>query len=265
MSKYLINCLILFLFSCGNRNKHPLMVDIPKRNKQLSDSTIFRTLHALNKQDSTLLSIHYQYFNEIDAPWQDSLNQKVATMVCDKMELDTCQKQVFTLNTAFFRKKLDGLYQSAKKDYETAKYKALWEFSLSFEIDQISKYYATLGIFTTSFFGQNNAINTQEFVHFSKTDGKPLLLADFIKADKSYLKLVDSLFRAQNNLGVDSEYKELGFWFDNGKFALSNQFYFKYNTICFVYNPYDVAPVSYGKMEVNVPLELTKPYLKIYF
>lgn len=265
MSKYLISCLILLLFSCGNRNKHPQMVEIPKRNKQLTDTTIFRTLHALNKQDSSRLSIHYQYFNEITAPWQDSLNQKVAAMVCEKMELDTCQKQVFAINATFFSKKLDGLYQSAKKDYETAKYKALWEFSLSFEIDQTAKNFTTLGVFTTSFFGQNSALNTQEYVHFSKTDGKTLFLADVIKADKSYLKLVDSLFRAQNNLGADSEYKELGFWFDNGKFALSNQFYFKHNTLCFVYNPYDVAPVSYGKMEVNVPLELTKPYLKIDF
>jgi len=97
----------------------------------------------------------------------------------------------------------------------------------------------------------------------SKADRKLFSLAQVIKADKAYFKLVDSLFRAQNNLGADTEYKELGFWFDNGKFALSNQFYFKHNTICFVYNPYDVAPISHGKMEVNVPVELTKPYLKI--
>jgi len=161
MSKYMISCMILLFFACGNRNKHPQMVEIPKRNKQLTDTTIFRTLHALNQQDSSRLSIHYQYFNEITAPWQDSLNQKVAALACEKMDLDTCKKQIFTVNPAFFSQKLDGLYQSAKKEYESAKYKALWEFSLSFEIDQTAKNYTTLGVFTTSFFGQNNALSTQ--------------------------------------------------------------------------------------------------------
>lgn len=76
-----------------------------------------------------------------------------------------------------------------------------------------------------------------------------LLIPDF---DRQLNTIGEKLFRQQWEIPEDQDLDEAGFWFENNRFRLSDNFAVDTNGLVFLYNPYEVAPYSFGTLELTV-------------
>jgi hypothetical protein len=260
---------ILFIFvlfivhACANKRKISNQIETKVPYSEISDSIISKIIFSENKLDSSNLRIAYQYYRKPQFSWQDSVNYKISSIILNKMHDNEVNVEFEQLDHTFFKQQMELFYSEALSEYNKMKYKALWQFDMQFRIHSIFNEAVSLEVLTKSFFGNSQSVENHEFFHFSKQNGTQLYINDIYHVDSSFLQLIQANFNKQNELNPKVDYSEFGFWFENNTFQLSTNFEINKDSLIFIYNPYEIAPYSFGKIKVSVPFTLTIPYFKI--
>ena len=76
------------------------------------------------------------------------------------------------------------------------------------------------------------------------------------------LRMAESTFRKEKNLQPGASLSEAGYWFQNDKFHLTNNFGFDETGIFFLFNRYEVASYADGPVAINIPYNQLKHWLK---
>ena len=76
------------------------------------------------------------------------------------------------------------------------------------------------------------------------------------------LKMAEEIFRKDKNLSVKTSLEEAGYWFNNDKFHLTNNFGLDAEGIFFLFNQYEVASYAEGPILISIPYFKLKKYLK---
>jgi len=79
------------------------------------------------------------------------------------------------------------------------------------------------------------------------------------------MDVVERHFRQTRKLAEDADLKLAGFSFNDGKFALPDNFGFAIDGLIFYYNSYEIAPYYFGPTEVKVPYGELREVLKTEF
>jgi hypothetical protein len=101
------------------------------------------------------------------------------------------------------------------------------------------------------------------YSNIDENTGKVLTLDDLlIPGSKSKLNAIaEAKFRKDYEIG-DQDLAEAGFWFENNKFALNENFMIDNGALYFLYNSYEIAPYAAGQQEVKVTFEEIKDLIK---
>lgn len=102
------------------------------------------------------------------------------------------------------------------------------------------------------------------FKNFNLTDGEEITLDEIIPADKKdeLTKVAEVEFRKLKELTPDADLGQAGFWFENNKFYLNENFLIGDSSLVFYYNNYEITAYAFGPTELTIPFSKIKSIIK---
>lgn len=102
------------------------------------------------------------------------------------------------------------------------------------------------------------------FYNFDMEKGQLLSLKDVLKNDfEGTLKAkAEAVFKAKYLEEGATSYSEMGFYFENDQFSMTDNFAFTKEGLKFLYNPYEVAPYALGQQEILLPYSEIKDLIR---
>jgi hypothetical protein len=76
------------------------------------------------------------------------------------------------------------------------------------------------------------------------------------------LKMAEEIFRNEKGLSPKVSLEEAGYWFNNNRFHLTDNFGLDTDGLFFMFNPYEVAPYAEGPIYISIPFQKIKKYLR---
>lgn len=102
------------------------------------------------------------------------------------------------------------------------------------------------------------------FKNFNLSDGEEIALDKIISTDKltELTKIGEEEFRKLKNLTEADELGQAGFWFENNKFYLNDNFLITDSSLVFFYNNYEITAYAFGPTELEIPYSKIKGLIK---
>ena len=114
-----------------------------------------------------------------------------------------------------------------------------------------------------SFTGGAHPNTTVAFKNFNLTNGDEIRLDEIISADKKneLTKIAEEEFRKLKELTPEADLGQAGFWFENNKFYLNDNFLITDSSLVFYYNNYEITAYAFGPTELTIPFSKIKPLI----
>jgi len=115
-----------------------------------------------------------------------------------------------------------------------------------------------------SYLGGAHSNTYLRFTNFKLKSGEIIDLSDILIAGflPELNSIVEPIFRKEKNLTEDINLTEAGFWFDDDKFSVNNNFSIGKDGLKFIYNNYEITAYAYGPTELFVPYKSIKKLIK---
>ena len=93
------------------------------------------------------------------------------------------------------------------------------------------------------------------YSNYNLENGEQVSLDDCFNKDYEVQlnSIGEKIFRQQKNLTSKSDLNSEGYWFDENKFELNDNFAIIQNGLLFYFNAYDIAPYAMGSTELIIP------------
>jgi hypothetical protein len=140
-------------------------------------------------------------------------------------------------------------------------YSAEWILERTAEVN-----FNKLGVFGVSFIdfsytGGAHGNSLLLYSNFSTAHGAAIHLEDLFHYGDSMRQQTELLFRRSQNISVNTPLNDAGFFFDEQGFYLPDNFFLSDLGVHFFYNPYEIAPYSYGAIEFFMTWKDCEPFL----
>ncbi len=122
----------------------------------------------------------------------------------------------------------------------------------------------SLSFFERMFTGGAHGSATLTFQNLDPRTGEQIQLADLFTVgyEAELLPLAEARFREARSIEEGMSLADAGFTFDNGEFALTDNFAIGADGLTFYYNPYDVAAYALGSTEILLSYDELAALLK---
>lgn len=207
-------------------------------------------------QKTYCVEFSVQYPVIFDGP-VDSVKTKLNNVI-EKVQFKTFRngKQYKSLDSA-----ADDIIQSFKnfkKRFPKSANK--WYVSKEMSIDFNKYSIVCLKATETSFLGGAHPNTVTNYFNFDLRNGRRIFLDDIIKKNSlvHLTKIAERVFKVNHNMKRGETYKQAGFWFEDNKFSLPQNFAIEKSGLLFYYNDYEIAPYYYGPTKVLVPYKKIK-------
>jgi Protein of unknown function (DUF3298)/Deacetylase PdaC len=155
---------------------------------------------------------------------------------------------------------LDTLIQSFFDEFnevikENPEFGQNWEIERLIEVKNQTDKILSVEYSDYSFLGGAHPNTFVSFSNYILTNGEEISLDDcFVKGYETQLNSVaEKIFRQDKKLSMNSDLSSAGYWFDEDKFELNDNFAILKEGMLFYFNSYDIAPYAAGPTEINIP------------
>ena len=103
--------------------------------------------------------------------------------------------------------------------------------------------------------------NTEvEFRNYNLSNGDNITLDEIISPEKQneLTKIGEEEFRILKQLSAEADLGQAGFWFENNKFYLNDNFLITDSSLVFYYNNYEITAYAFGPTELIIPFSKIK-------
>ncbi len=204
-----------------------------------------------DNKDTTSLRMEYAYYPKAKKAFMDSIDRRIARFVTE-LTFGESSTAINIPDKAFVLEALNS-YKSQNLEFVEEEYYNLWFIDASATITD-HKDYVTLDLIEYNYSGGAHPNSSVEFVHYDKKNGKRLSITDFVGDVEELTKIAEVYFRRAREISPDADLTEEGFWFEDGKFALNDNFYFVEDDLVFYFNNYEITAYAYGPTEFSIPL-----------
>uniref|UniRef100_UPI00404750DB DUF3298 and DUF4163 domain-containing protein n=2 Tax=Roseivirga sp. TaxID=1964215 RepID=UPI00404750DB len=189
--------------------------------------------------------------------------------------LDSINRQIEQdiLKFAFISEPKDDfelLIQEMTQEYETIlkenpDYNSGWSLEISSDIIFQDSLYISTASTIFSFTGGAHPNSYQVYRSYDLATGKALELGDFLVEgfETKLNELAEIEFRMDKQIAPNKALNDEGFFFEDGRFKLNNNFAILDRSLLFYYNSYEIGPYSIGPTELELKLtdyvDLIKP------
>lgn len=249
----------LFLASCGATNEIIYEVsdefNLPDR---IASGRAKAYAYNLDHSDSTLSQIDYQYYTPqfssgvMDSTFKDSVNARVVELA--SMESPDVETLLLGPLTDYYFERVVNDFTVDEADDSDGMDMYRWTMEVGFEIVE-KKDFVCLSSGAWSYTGGAHGNGGSSYDYFLKETGESIEIDYFVVNMEGLLEIAEEHFREQQQIDEGISLNEVGFWFEDDVFHLSQNFYFSGNEMTFIYNSYEIAPYAAGAIELNVPLD----------
>ncbi|UCH64790.1 MAG: DUF3298 domain-containing protein [Ignavibacterium sp.] len=251
--------LLLVLFSCGKSDE-----------KQPVDRTSSLTtkVHTLEKQtgdcstedlgNCAIIQLEYiEVFYSENITVEEKINTRINNELLKPISNEESNESFEDMMTGF----LDE-YKNFKEEFpKSAQH---WKLErIATELFK-SKSLFCIELFEYAYLGGAHPNSYRNFINFNLTNGDDLNLSDILVKDYSEKLHVigEEIFREINEIELTKDLTEAGYWFDNNKFSLNNNFTIDEYGLTFYYNNYEITAYAFGPTELFIPYNRISDLIK---
>lgn len=105
-----------------------------------------------------------------------------------------------------------------------------------------------------SFTGGAHPNSMSLYANFDPRQGRKLGLDDLFQPGyrQRLTQIAEQEFRRTRQMGPGDTFESAGFWFENNRFRLADNFFISERGLSFFYNPYEIAPYAMGSVEFTL-------------
>ncbi|MBI9072216.1 MAG: DUF3298 and DUF4163 domain-containing protein [Melioribacteraceae bacterium] len=234
--KILFVLTLLSVYACSQNDKQELtytMVALENRSIEADTSAANATVIKLNYPK--IISTNSEVIKKCI---QDSIDKFILSEMFDIAKMDQHENML---------KQFINEYENFKKDFPD--YKLRWYLIKNVKVIFSNNQIISLAMINDSFTGGAHPNYTKYFMNLDLDRGSKIKLSDIIVDDKisELNKIAERKFREINNLDSVKTLSDLGYWFENDKFEVNENFAITAEGITFYYNSYEIAPYSLGQ------------------
>jgi len=153
-------------------------------------------------------------------------------------------------------------YKNFKKEFPKAQQE--WEIERKAENTFNDDNLLSCSFREYSYLGGAHPNSFLTFINFNLKSGEIINLPDVLI--DSYLNelnnIAEPIFRKEKELTPEENLTEAGFWFDDDKFSINNNFSIGKDGLTFYYNSYEITAYAYGPTELFIPYKSIKKLIK---
>lgn len=200
--------------------------------------------------DTTKATITYPVFKN------DTLNTYIERKVSDYIAENEQQVSYEYLANSFV-KGYDDFFATNKDTFQS------WFLLINISVLNQKKDYIALQYVHSDYSGGAHPNTNFSFINYNPKSNQPITLDSLIeeKQKLALTTLAESIFRKNENISATTSL-EKGYFFENGKFKLPENFYISNKGLVFLYNPYEIKPYVDGTTELVIPFANLKNIAK---
>ncbi len=102
------------------------------------------------------------------------------------------------------------------------------------------------------------------FKNYNVSNGEEIKLDEIITANKldELTSIAEAEFRKLKELTSEADLGQAGFWFENNKFYLNENFLIRDSSLVFYYNNYEITAYAFGPTELEIPYSKIKNLIR---
>ena len=196
-------------------------------------------------------------------PYQDSVNRIIKEYLSGFVSAGGgITEQNADVSAAFIENSLKDFGDEYNRQQEIIEGMGVWTTETSISIIEGTADFVEISFHNWNYSGgaHGNAWSEQRII--DRKTGKELMLEDFISDMSVLTAKAEKIFRADQEIAEGASLIDEGFWFNDGKFHLNENFVFNEETLDFLYNQYEIAPYAAGVIYLSIPMEEVKDLLK---
>lgn len=155
---------------------------------------------------------------------------------------------------------LESLAAQFVHEYEQVKseltdYRSRWFLQREVLVVHASNRVASLCFSEVIYTGGAHPNSRRRYQSFHAATGLPVEMEDLLVpgARRRFDAVAERIFRQMHGILPDVSLTEAGFWFENGRFALNDNFAVIAEGVLFYFNPYEIASYAAGPTELLIP------------
>ncbi|NUM32864.1 MAG: DUF4163 domain-containing protein [Bacteroidetes bacterium] len=189
--------------------------------------------------------------NKLKYSVSDYINKLIQDLLKENMnEEDTAKaRSIKSASSAFINSSKKNIenYQKLNPDDR----QQVWYCDIIGNVEMQSNNYITIRFNYDSYTGGAHSNYAQFWATFNIGNGKKITWDDILADKDKFTKLAELRFKQINGLPLNQKLTQSeGFLFENDKFYLSDNFGLSKNGIIMYFEPYQVAPYSFGASEL---------------
>lgn len=144
-------------------------------------------------------------------------------------------------------------YNSVIKEYPESGQN--WEIERLMKIKTQTDNILSIEYSDYSFLGGAHPNNFVSYSNYYLATGEEIPLDECFQKDyeNQLNSIAEKIFKQQKKLSMDSDLSSAGYWFDEDKFELNDNFAVLKNGLLFYFNSYEIAPYALGPTELVIP------------
>lgn len=202
--------------------------------------------------DSTFSTIDFIYYEHPTTPYHDSINLYVQHFTQVHTQFDGAKPAV-KLSVDFFKEQLKTFVKLYEEEEDGGDYGVVWSTETYFLMEQSYARFAELTMGNSAYTGGAHPNSETYTLHVDRTTGRRIPAKEFFTDMNALNAIVEKHFRRLVEIAPDQDLEEAGFWFENNRFSIGENFEVNSSDIEFYFNSYEVGPYSMGPIELMVP------------
>ena len=144
-------------------------------------------------------------------------------------------------------------------DYSTG-----WFFERTITVMHNTPHILSLDMTEAGYTGGAHPNSTTDYVSLVVSTGMMLTLSDILMDDhvKTLNEIAEREFRVLKQIPADEGLDEAGFWFEDGKFRVNDNFAVTDEGLAFYFNSYEIASYADGPTRLVIPYEDLRPLVR---
>jgi hypothetical protein len=190
-------------------------------------------------------------------PLDDTVSWFVAEQLLAPVVTDVWAPDYETLAAQFIHE-----YEQVKQ--ELTDYRSRWFLKRAVSVVYASGKVVSLCFSEVIYTGGAHPNSRRRYQSFDTVTGRPVAIEDLlVPGAQSRLEAVaERVFRQVHDIPPGISLSGAGFWFDNGRFALTDNFAVTAEGVLFYFNPYEIASYALGPTELLLPFSEIKDFLQ---